>query len=147
MAVVKDDAGVFAVRMAIGREELLHLRATIGHARKLVRHRARRAYRRARAAAHAQVRIDLDVVAVGKDRLRRADLDARIAAGDLRAAVRADALAVGEIARLLEFADAFENLVERLGERALVGARVVVALRRLAHGEAWLRREIEDEIE
>ena len=51
-----------------------------------VGHRAGRADRRAGAAAHAQVRLDDDVVAVGADRRGRADVDALRAAGLLRAA-------------------------------------------------------------
>jgi hypothetical protein len=63
------------------------------------------------------VRIDLDVIAVRGDRLRGADLDARVAADDLGALVRAEALAIGEVARLFERADGLAQLLEDERER------------------------------
>ena len=76
----------------------------VGHARVGVTHRPRRAYGRAAAAARAQVRLDLDVVAVGADRAGRADVDAAVAAVAPRAAVGADALLVDDEPWLLELA-------------------------------------------
>src|SRR5204862_2667779 len=85
---------------------------------------------RAAPAAHAQVRVDLDVIAVGRDRSSRAHVDALVAA-DLRgAAVRADLLVVGEEPRLLELADHLRKLCRRecLLERIVTGREI--ALRR-----------------
>ena len=103
--VVEQQAGVAPARVAVGGEQRAHARAQLRHRRVLVGERARRAHRRARAAADAQVRLDTDVVAVGGDRLRRAHVDAQVAARLARAAVRADRRLVVEELGLLEVAD------------------------------------------
>ena len=103
--VVEQHAGVLAARVAIDRQQRLQPRAEVRHARIGVGHRARRADRRAAAAARAQVRLDLDLVAVGADRAGRADVEALRAAGLARAAVRADALVVVRRSAASELAD------------------------------------------
>ena len=145
-AVVEDDAGVRAAGVAIGGEQLLHLRAAMGDAGILVRHRARRAHGGAGAATHAQVRLDRDVVAVGSDRPGGADLDARVAALYVGAAVGAELLAVGEVLGLLELPDRFAQLRH---DRSRVRSRrdMVIALGRLAHREQRRGGEIQDEVE
>ena len=69
-----------------------------------VGHRAARAGRRAGAAALAQVRIDLHLLADRDDRLGRARVDAARAAPLAAASVRADLGVVIEVLRLLELA-------------------------------------------
>ena len=68
-----------------------------------------------------------------RDRRGRADVDALRAAGLARAAVRADRRLVGEVFRLLEFADHRRELGDRLGLRDGIAPRREVALRRLVH--------------
>ena len=74
------------------------------------------------------------VVASLRDRLRRADFDAGVAADLLVAAVRADLLLVLEEARLLELADHVAQLQHRVDQRGVV-RRMEVALRRLVQRE------------
>ena len=108
--IVKQEAGVASARSAIRREQRPDLCAEVGHRRIRVGHRARRADGSAAAAAHAQVRLHLDVIAVGRDRAGRADVDALVAAGLVRAAVSADARFVGKVLRLLELANGLGEL-------------------------------------
>src|SRR6185436_17387420 len=128
--VVEQDAGVGTARFTVGREQRLQPHAHVRHARIDMAHRTRRADRGAAAATRAQMRLDLDVIAVGLDRAARADVDALVAAFAPGAAVRADARVVGEEARLLELADQRAELLrrQRLLERII--PRREVALRR-----------------
>src|SRR5258708_9723356 len=77
----------------------------------------------------------------------RADLDALVAAGLGRTAVRADFFAVVEEARLFELADQARGLArgERLLERIV--ARRQVALRQLVQPQDRLARKVEHQIE
>ncbi len=110
-------------------------------------HRAGRADRAAGAAAGAQVRIDLDLVAVADDGLGRADVDAGGAAFELVAAVGAQALFVGEVLRLFEVADHLHHLGRGRAAGALVHARGVIAVRVLVGRDQRARAEVEHEIE
>src|SRR5438445_8673031 len=142
-----EQAGVLAARLGVDGKHPLQPRAEVRHARIGVAHRARGADGRATAAAHAQVRIDLDVVAVRRDGAGRADIQALVAA-DLRgAAVRADLLVIGEEARLFELAHPLAELPgrQRLLER--IGARREVVLRRLRGAYQRLCRDIEHHVE
>src|SRR5688572_21959635 len=113
LGAMEYEAGVLAAGFAIGAEQRLEPSADLGHRRIGVGHSARRAHRGAAAAAGAQMRLDLHMVAVGADGAGRAHLDAAVAARDARAAVRADALLVGEELRLLELADELRELGRR----------------------------------
>src|SRR5205814_2203841 len=107
--------------------------AEVRHRRIRVAHRPGWTHRRARAAAHAQVRLHENMVAVGADRGRRADVDAAGAAGFLRAAVGANRRLVAEIPRLVELADQGGEARHRLRLCERVGARREVALWWLMH--------------
>lgn len=145
--VVEQQAGVAPSRVEIRLQHRLDPQSRVGHARIGVGHRAGGTHGRAAAAAHAEERLDADVIALRADRPRRADVDAAGAAGDLVARVGADALLVREEARLLELADEPRELAG--GERLLdgVAARREIPLRRLGHGEQRLRREVEHQVE
>ena len=147
LGVVEYEAGVGAARLAIGRKQRLEAHSKIAHLGISVGHGARWAYCRAAAAAGTQVRLDLDVIAVGADRAGRADLEAAVAALDARAGVGADLFAVGEKARLLELAHQLRQFRrgERLRER--IGPGREVALRQVGHAQQRLRREIEHQVE
>src|SRR5678815_2624379 len=94
---MEHDAGIGAAGVAVGREQRLQARARVRDARIDVAHRARRANRRAPAATGAEMRLDLDVIAVGLDRAARADVDALVAPLLPRTAVRADAGVVRDL--------------------------------------------------
>ncbi len=147
LGVVEYEAGVGAARLAIGPEQRLQSHADVRNSRIRIGHRAGWTDGRAAAAAGAQVRLDLDVIAVGADRAGRADLEAAVAALDARAGVGADLFAVGEKARLLELAHQLRQFRrgERLRER--IGPGREVALRQVGHAQQRLRREIEHQVE
>src|SRR5688572_19004347 len=147
LGVVEHDAGVAPAGVAIDAEQRFQALADFFHAGVAVGHGARGADGGTAAAAGAQVRLDLHVVAVGADSAGRAHVEAAVAAGDARAAVRADALLVAEEARLLEFADELRELRRR--ERLLqrIGARREIALRQVGRAQERLGREVEHEIE
>ena len=63
-AVMQQQAGVLAARLRVDRNQAFQPRAEVRHPRISVGHRARRTDGGAAAAAHAQVRIDFDVIAV-----------------------------------------------------------------------------------
>src|SRR5438034_3878845 len=93
------------------------------------------------------MRVDLDVIAVGRDRSSRAHVDALAAADFAGAAVRAYLRVVGEEPRLLELADHLRKLCRR--ERLLEGvaARRHVALGRLRGLDRRLARQVEHHVE
>src|SRR5207237_3683509 len=95
----------------------------------------------------AEMRLDLDVIAVGPDGRARANVDALVAALLRGAAVRADLFPVAEKARLLELAHQRRELSCR--ERLLegIGARREIALRQLLQAQDRLAREIEHQVE
>ena len=144
---VEDEARVAAAGAAVGREERLQPDREVGHRRVGERERARRADGGAGAAAGAQVRLDEHVVAVGADRGRRADVDALRAAGDLRAAVRAQRRLVAEELRLLELAGQAGESGHGLRLRERIRTRPEVALRRLVLPEPRRAVEVEHEVE
>ena len=74
--VVEQQAGVAPARLAIGRKRGSNPRAQFGHRRIGIAQGAGRADGRAGAATHAKVRLDRDVITVGADRGRRANVDA-----------------------------------------------------------------------
>src|SRR3954471_21535549 len=94
--VVENDAGVLAAGVTIGRHQRFQPETDVARLRIRVGHRAGGADGRAAAATRAQVRLDLDVVAVRRDGAGRADVEAFGAAGDARAPMRADFFAVLE---------------------------------------------------
>src|SRR5438876_58935 len=98
-------------------------------------------------AAHAQMGVDLDVIAVGGDRSSRAYVDALVAADFAGAAVRAYLLVVREEPRLLELADHLRKLCrrERLTERIVT--RREIALRRLGRLDERIARKVEHHVE
>ena len=131
---------------AVGVQQGFQLRTAIRRARELVGHRTGRADRRARAAAHAQVGIDLDDIAGRRNRCRRTDIDALVATGFFRSAVRANRFFVREVSRLAEFADHLRQFGDGLIERLRIGG-VKIALRGKVHRERWFAAQIEHQIE
>ncbi len=91
LAIVEQDAGIAAAGLPVGAKQRLQAHAQVGHARVGVAHRPRGTYRRAAAAARAQVRLDLDVIAVGANCAARAHVDALVAALLSRAAMGTNA--------------------------------------------------------
>ena len=144
---VEQHAGVAAARSGIRREERPHARAERRHAGIGIRHRARGANGGARAAAHAKMRLDEDVIAVCADRAGRADVDALRAAFLLCAAVCANRFFVAEEFRLLEFAFECRDFGDGLRLRHGVDSGPVVTLRRLMLSEPRLAIEVEDDVE
>jgi len=145
--IVKEQAGVLAARLGVDRKHPLQPRAQVRHARIGVSHRPRGAHGRAAAAAHAQVRVDLDVIAVRRDGAGRAHVKALVATNLRGAAVRADLRMVGKEARFLELAHHLPELRrrERLLER--IGARREIALRELRGADHRPRRKVEHHVE
>src|SRR3989442_6952382 len=90
--------------------------------------------------------VDLDVIAVGRDRGRRAYVDALVAADLAGAAVRAYLLVISEEPRLLELADHLRKLCRRecLLERIITGREI--ALRRFRRPRAPLPGKDEDQV-
>src|SRR6266850_190520 len=93
------------------------------------------------------MRVDLDVIAVGRDRSSRAHVDALVAADLAGAAVRAYLRVVGEEPRLLELADHLRKLCrrERLLERIVT--RGEITLRRLECFDERIARKVEHHVE
>src|SRR6266516_1818448 len=93
------------------------------------------------------MRVDLDVIAVGRDRSSRAHVDALIAADFAGTAVRAYLLVISEEPRFLELADHLRKLCRR--ERLLkrVAARSQVALGSLRGLDRRLARQVEHHVE
>ena len=93
LVVVKQHDGLRAAGLAIGGEQ----RAQLAHQRVRRRQRigggAGRAGGGALAAAGADMRVDRDVIAGGRDRAGRAEIEAARAADDLRARMRAEVFA------------------------------------------------------
>ena len=145
--IVEQQQGIAPARGAIRSQQGLHLFADIGHARISVGHSTRGADRGAGTAAHAKMWLDLDVIAVGADRLGGADINALAAAGDFRAAVSADLFLVGKEPRLLEFAHGLGEVRHRHCQFDRISSRCVVALGRLTHGEERRIGEIENQVE
>ena len=144
--VMDQQAGLLAAGLAISCEQGLDTQSEVSHARISVAHGAGRTNAGARAAAHAQMRLDLDVIAVGADRRGRADVDAPRAASDFGAAVGADFFLVGEEFRLFELADHLRELARRLRLLERVPAGGQITLRRLVHSEQRCRPEIEHQV-
>src|SRR5205823_7347708 len=98
-------------------------------------------------AAHAQMRLDEDVIAIAADGRRRAHVDAKVAPGFPRARMGADRSLVVEEFRLLEASHRGGDLGDGERLRGDVRTRSPIALRRLMHPEGGCRVEIEHEIE
>ena len=116
--------------------------------RQGVARRAGRAHAGAGTAAAADVGVDRHVVAGGRDRGRRADVEAAGAAGDVAARMGTQILMEGDVKRLIELADQVGRLEQRLLHRrrvARIGMQIAVPFfrrrdQRLAAGK------IEDQI-
>ena len=107
--------GRLAAGLGIGGQQRLELHALLAGARIGVGQRAGGTDGGAGAAAHAQVGIDLDLLArlLAADRLGRTDLDAGVAAHGFVAAVGAELLLVDEELGLLELAHHLAQLEQR----------------------------------
>src|SRR5437879_4513165 len=93
------------------------------------------------------MRLNADVITIGCDCRRRADVDAEVASWLAGATVSTDRCLVVEELRLFELADRQRNFGNRRGLRERIGARTPVTLWRLMQREARLPAEIEHEVE
>ena len=141
--VVQQHAGVAAAGFAIDLQQGLEAGAEIRHSGIGVGHCARRADGGASAAAGAEVRFDLDMVAIGADRAGGAHVQALRAAGFAGAPVRADPFAILREARLAEFTDHRGQLLRRQRLLQRIGAGRGIALRQVGHADQRLARQVE----
>ena len=128
--VVNQHDGTFAAGLAVGGEQGAQLAHQRVRRRQRVAGGARRADGGALAAAGADIRIDLNVVAVRRDGAGRAKIEAAAATDDARARMRAKVFGKLDVARLVESAgeiaraqDRFQNCRRIAG----VGAQIAVA--------------------
>ncbi len=146
--VVHEHDRLRAAGLAIGGEQ----RAQPAHQRVGRRQRigggAGRADGGALSAAGADMRVDRHVIAGGRDRAGRAEIEAAGAADDVGARMRAEVLGEGDVARLVEGADEVARLEHRLEHRgrvAGIGAQIAVA--QIGGGEQRrAAREVEHEV-
>ena len=82
---MEQHGGLFATDTRVGGEQGFDLAALLTCTRVRIGQRAARAHRGASAAAHAQIGVDLDLLAIplAADGLRRANVNACVAAGFL----------------------------------------------------------------
>ena len=147
LLVVGEQDRTRAARGAVGREQSVDTADHVLAARVGVARRAGRADGRAVAAAAADRRIDRDVVADGRDRARRANLEAVAAADLVAAGVRANAGVVGHVARLLELADEVGDLEHGARHRRrVVRIDVQVPVPTLVAEQPRAAEEVENEI-
>ena len=128
--VVQQHDRVLAAGLAIGREQHAKLAHQRVGRRQRVGRGAGRTGRGALAAAGADLRVDRDVIAGRRDRAGRAEIEAAVAADDLRARMRAEILGEGDVARLVEGADEIARLqhgAQHRGRIARIGAQIAVA--------------------
>ena len=148
-AVVKQQARIAAACGAVGFQCCLQPRPGIGHARVSISHGPRWTDCRATAAAHAQMRFDLDPVFLQHtaDCAGGTDVDALCAAGDAGAGVGADLLAIDKEFRLFEVSCQLRQPAR--GQRLLqrIPARREISLRRLFRADVRRVVKIEDEVE
>src|SRR5437867_1021528 len=144
---MKQQACVATTRGVIGREQGFYPHAEVGYRGIGVAQRTRRTHGRARPAPHAKMRLDPDMIAIGGDGGGRADVDALVATGLLRAAMRADARLVIEETGLLELADGLRYLRDGACLRKRIGTGSPVPLRRLMHPEIRLALQVEYQVE
>ena len=145
--VVEQQAGVAAAARGIRRKQGADAQAEVRHARVGIGQRPGGTHRGARTATHAQMRLDPDMVTVGRDRRGRADVDAQVATLLPRATVRADRCLVVEEFRLLELADRQRDFRHRGRLRRRIGTGSPIALGRLVHAKNGLSAEIQHEVE
>jgi hypothetical protein len=135
LLAVQQDHGVLAACCGIGAQQRLEPHALLVGARVGIGECPGRADRGAGATAHAQVGVDLDLLAAlfAGDRFGRADVHAGAAAGFFVAAVGAELLLVDEELRLLELADQLAQLEHRVQVLA-VPAEIALRQRVLVEG-------------
>ena len=144
--VVNQDAGIAPPGLGVGPEHDPQPGTEVGGRGIGEAHRTARTHRGAGAATHAQVRLDPDMITVGRDRARRADVDAFAASRLCGAAVSAGLGVIVEILRLLEFTDHAHQLGRGRRLRQRIGARREIALRRLVLAQHRPRRQIEHQV-
>ena len=146
--VVEEHDRVRAARRGVGLEESAQAAQQRVGRRERVSCGARRAHRRALAAPGADMGIDGNVVAGGRDGAGRAQVETAGAAGDAGARMGAQALGEGDEARLVELADEVRGLEQEPLHRrrvARVGPQVAGSqLVRREQGRA--AGEIQDEV-
>ena len=150
---VKQQAGVAPARFGIGAQQGFQAHALFAGARVGIGQRTGRANRGAGAAAHAQIRVDLDLLTVffAADGAGRTDVYAGIAAHGFVAAVGANFLLVGKELGLFKLTDHVAQLDHcgqqtRRGQAREAGQRKV-ALRRRMQRDQRLRTQVQHQVE
>ena len=122
--------GLLAARFAVGAEQRAQLAQQRVGRRQSIGRGAGRAGGGALAAAGANCASIAHMIAVGRDRAGRTEIEAAAAADDLGARMRAQVLAEIDVARLVEVADEIARLEHGAQDRrriAGIGAQIAVA--------------------
>ena len=128
--VVKQHDRLRAAGVAIAREQRAQLAHQRVRRRQRIGRRAGRADRGALAATGADIGVDGDRIAGGRDRARRAEIEAARAADDARARMGAEVGGEVDVARFVEGADEIARLqygLEHGGAIAGIGAQIAGA--------------------
>ncbi len=148
VGVMDQEQRLRPARLAIGGEQ----HAQFAHQRIGRRHgiarSAGRTHSRALAAAGADQRIDRNMIAIGRNRAGRTQIEAAAAADDLGARMRAEIFGENNVARLVEGADEIARLehdAQHRGRIARIGAQIAVA-QIGCREQRRTAREIENEI-
>ncbi len=133
---------------AIGAEQRAQLAHECICRRQRVSGSAGRAHRRALSAARADISVDRDMIARGRDGPCRAEIEAAGAADNARARMGAQILCEGDVARLIETADEVARLEHRLEHgRWIAGVGAQIAVAQVGCGEKRrLAGQVEHEI-
>ena len=130
LSIMEHDDGLRAARLTIGRKQSAQFPQQRVRRRQRVGGGARRACGGALAAAGADMRVDGDMIAGGRNRAGRAEIETAPAADDLRARMRAQVFREIDVARLVERAGQvarFEHGAKNGGRIAGIGAQITVA--------------------
>ena len=114
VVVHEHDRRLASTCVAVGAKQHAQLAHESICRRQRVTGGAGRAHRRALAAARANKCVDRDVIARGRDRPGRAEIETAGAANDARARMGAQILGESDVARLIETADEVARLEHRL---------------------------------
>jgi len=130
LGVMKQDDGLRTPGLTIGRKQNAHFSQQCVRRRQRVGSGARRACGGALAAPGADIRVDCDMIAVGRNRAGRAEIETAPAADDLRPRMRAQVFREIDIAWLVECAGQvarFEHCPKDGGRIAGIRAQITVA--------------------
>ena len=147
LLAVQQQHGVGATGLGIGRQQGFQPQALLGRLGIGVAQSAAGTHRGAGTATHAQVRVDLDLLALffRADGLGGAHVHTGIAAYFFVAAVGTEFLLVGEKAGFLEFAHLLAQVQQGLGQGLTCGRKIT--LRQGMRAEQRLCAQVEHQIE